>query len=85
MFTLSHYQQKAHEILVPLYGEREASAVVKLWFETRLQMTRIDLVMRREEEVDFPSFEADLAQLKEKTPVQLVLRRSLFLRSILCR
>ncbi len=79
MFTLSFYQQKAHEILVPLYGEREASAVVKLWFETRLQMTRIDLVMRREEEVAFPSFEADLALLKDKTPVQLVLGEAYFL------
>ena len=78
MFTLSHYQQTAHEILVPLYGGREASAIVKIWFETRLQMTRIDLVIRRDEEVEFPGFEADLALLKAKTPVQLVLGEAYF-------
>ena len=78
MFTLSDYQQKAQETLVPIYGEREASAIVKIWFETRLLMTRIDLVMRRKEEVAFPSFEADLAQLQGNTPVQLVLGEAFF-------
>jgi len=34
--------------------------------------------MRRKEEVTFPSFGADLAQLKAKTPVQLVLGEAFF-------
>ena len=48
MFTLSEYQQKASEALVSLYG-REAKAIVKLWFESRLNMSRIDLALRRGE------------------------------------
>ena len=78
MFTLSHYQQKAQDVLVPIYGDREASAMIKLWFGSRLDMSPIDLIMRRKEEVTFPSFEADLAQLRENTPVQLVLGEAFF-------
>ena len=79
MFTLSNYQQKAKKFLVSIYGDREASAVIKLWFGSRLDMSPIDLIMRREEEVAFPSFEADLSQLKASTPVQLVLGEAFFL------
>tara|TARA_B100000900_G_scaffold366749_1_gene342803 strand:- start:356 stop:1195 length:840 start_codon:yes stop_codon:yes gene_type:complete len=79
MFTLSTYQQKAQEILVPIYGDREALAVIKLWFKSRLRMSHIDLIMRRQGEVDFPSFDADLAELKANTPVQLVLGEAFFL------
>ena len=78
MFTLSNYQLQAQDVLVPIYGDREASAVIKLWFGSRLDMSPIDLIMRREEEVSFPSFEADLALLKAKTPVQLVLGEAFF-------
>lgn len=78
MFTLSNYQQQAQDVLVPIYGDREASAMIKLWFGSRLDMSPIDLIMRREEEVAFPSFGADLAQLKAKTPVQLVLGEAFF-------
>lgn len=78
MFTLSHYQHKAQDVLVPIYGDREASAMIKLWFRSRLDMSPIDLIMRREEEVVFPSFTADLAQLRENTPVQLVLGEAFF-------
>ena len=78
MFTLSHYQQKAKDVLVPIYGDREASAMIKLWFGSRLDMSPIDLIMRREVEVAFPSFTADLAQLSENTPVQLVLGEAFF-------
>ncbi len=78
MFTLSHYQQKAQDVLVPLYGDREASAIVKLWFGSRLDMSPIDLIMRREEDISFPLFEADLAQLRKNTPVQLVLGEAFF-------
>ena len=78
MFTLSNYQQQAQDVLVPIYGDRETSAVIKLWFGSRLDMAPIDLIMRREEEVTFPSFEADLAQLKTSTPVQLVLGEAFF-------
>ena len=78
MFTLSNYQLQAQDVLVPIYGDREASAVIKLWFGSRLDMSPIDLIMRREEEVSFPSFGADLAQLKAKTPVQLVLGEAFF-------
>ena len=56
MFTLSNYQQQAQDVLVPIYGERETSAVIKLWFGSRLDMSPIDLIMRREEEFTFPSF-----------------------------
>jgi release factor glutamine methyltransferase len=52
--------------------------MIKLWFGSRLDMSPIDLVMRREEEVSFPSFEADLAQLQANTPVQLVLGEAFF-------
>ena len=78
MFTLSHYQHKAQDVLVPIYGDREASAMIKLWFGSRLDMSPIDLIMRREVEVAFPSFTADLAQLRENTPVQLVLGEAFF-------
>ena len=78
MFTLSNYQLQAQDVLVPIYGDREASAVIKLWFGSRLDMSPIDLIMRREEEVSFPSFEADLTLLKAKTPVQLVLGEAFF-------
>ena len=78
MFTLSHYQHKAQDVLVPIYGDREASAMIKLWFGSRLDMSPIDLIMRREEEVVFPLFTADLAQLRENTPVQLVLGEAFF-------
>ena len=78
MFTLSNYQQKAQDVLVPIYGERETSAVIKLWFGSRLDMSPIDLIMRREDEVVFPLFTADLAQLRENTPVQLVLGEAFF-------
>ncbi len=78
MFTLSNYQLQAQDALVPIYGDRETSAVIKLWFGSRLDMSPIDLIMRREEEVAFPSFGADLAQLKAKTPVQLVLGEAFF-------
>ena len=47
MFTLSHYQHKAQDVLVPIYGDREASAMIKLWFGSRLDMSPIDLIMRR--------------------------------------
>ena len=78
MFTLSHYQHKAQNVLVPIYGDREASAMIKLWFGSRLDMSPIDLIMRREDEVLFPLFTADLAQLRENTPVQLVLGEAFF-------
>ena len=78
MFTLSHYQHKAQDVLVPIYGDREASAMIKLWFGSRLDMSPIDLIMRREDEVVFPLFTADLAQLRENTPVQLVLGEAFF-------
>ncbi len=78
MFTLSHYQHKAQDVLVPIYGDREASAMIKLWFGSRLDMSPIDLIMRREEEVVFPLFTADLAQLRENTPVQMVLGEAFF-------
>ena len=78
MFTLSNYQLQAQDVLVPIYGDRETSAVIKLWFRSRLDMSPIDLIMRREEKVTFPSFGADLAQLKAKTPVQLVLGEAFF-------
>ena len=78
MFTLSHYQHKAQNVLVPIYGDREASAMIKLWFGSRLDMSPIDLIMRREDEVVFPLFTADLAQLRENTPVQLVLGEAFF-------
>ena len=52
--------------------------MIKLWFGSRLDMSPIDLIMRREEEVSFPSFEADLTLLKAKTPVQLVLGEAFF-------
>ena len=78
MFTLSNYQQQAQDVLVPIYGERETSAVIKLWFGSRLDMSPIDLIMRREDEVVFPLFTADLAQLRENTPVQLVLGEAFF-------
>jgi len=41
-------------------------------------MSPIDLIMRREDEVVFPLFTADLAQLRENTPVQLVLGEAFF-------
>ena len=50
MFTLSVYQQKANKFLVSIYGDREASAIIKLWFGSRLDMSPIDLIIRREEE-----------------------------------
>ena len=78
MFTLSHYQQKAQDVLVPLYGDREASAMIKLWFGSRLDLSPIELIMRREEDISFPLFEADLAQLRKNTPVQLVLGEAFF-------
>ena len=78
MFTLSVYQQKAQDVLVPIYGDREALAMIKLWFGSRLDMSPIDLIMRREEEVVFPLFAADLAQLLKNTPVQLVLGEAFF-------
>ena len=78
MFTLSIYQLQAQDVLLPIYGDRETSAVIKLWFGSRLDMSPIDLIMRREDEVTFPSFEADLAQLKVSTPVQLVLGEAFF-------
>lgn len=78
MFTLSDYQHKAQDVLVPIYGDREASAMIKLWFGSRLDMSPIDLIMRREDEVVFPLFTADLAQLRENTPVQLVLGEAFF-------
>ena len=78
MFTLSHYQHKAQDVLVPIYGDREASAMIKLWFGSRLDMSPIDLIMRREEEVVFPLFTPDLAQLRENTPVQMVLGEAFF-------
>lgn len=78
MLTLSNYQQQAQDVLVPIYRDRETSAIIKLWFGTRLDLSPIDLIMRREEEVAFPSFEADLAQLKAQTPVQLVLGEAFF-------
>ncbi len=78
MLTLSNYQLQAQDVLVSIYGDREASAVIKLWFGSRLDMSPIDLIMKREEEVAFPSFEADLAQLKASTPVQLVLGEAFF-------
>lgn len=78
MFTLSNYQLQAQDVLVPIYGDRETSAVIKLWFGSRLDMPPIDLIMRKEEEVSFPSFGADLAQLKAMTPVQLVLGEAFF-------
>jgi len=52
--------------------------MIKLWFGSRLDMSPIDLITRREEEVAFPSFGADLAQLGENTPVQLVLGEAFF-------
>ena len=78
MFTLSNYQQQAQDVLVPIHGDRETSAVIKLWFGSRLHMSPIDLIMRREVKVAFPSFEVDLAQLKANTPVQLVLGEAFF-------
>ena len=78
MFTLSNYQLQAQDVLVPIYGDRETSAVIKLWFGSRLDMSPIDLIMRKKEEVAFPSFEADLAQLRVNTPVQLVLGEAFF-------
>ena len=79
MFTLSEYQQRATEALVSLYGDREAMAIVKLWFESRLKMSRIDLSLRRGEEVEFPKFEDDLMRLQSNTPIQLILEEAYFL------
>ena len=79
MFTLSEYQQRAKEALVSIYGDREAMAIVKLWFESRLNMSRIDLTLRRGELVEFSRFEEDLMRLQSNTPIQLILEEAYFL------
>lgn len=79
MLTLKQYQQKAESQLLPIYGERETVAIVRRWFESRLGLTRVDLVLRGYERIEFPLFDQDMKRLVAQEPIQLILGEAYFL------
>lgn len=60
-------------MLMPLYGEREARAIVKTWFCGRLNLRPLDLVLQENKRVPFPSFSQDFGRLQAHEPIQYIL------------
>lgn len=79
MNTLNKYRQRALSILEPIHGHREARAIIELWFERRLKMSRLAQLLVAEDLTRFESFEHDLLLLSEDVPVQYILKESFFI------
>lgn len=71
--TIAEYKVQAASLLQPRYGKREANSIINLWFETRLNMRKLDLVFRANETIEFDSFEDDLHSLLLGKPLQHIL------------
>jgi release factor glutamine methyltransferase len=79
MMTLNKYRQRALSILEPIHGDREARAIMELWFERRLKMSKLDQLFVAENLTQFHGFEQDLLLLSENVPVQYILKESFFI------
>ena len=79
MKTLNKYRQRALSVLEPIHGDREARAIMELWFERRLKMSKLDQLFAAEDLTRFESFEHDLLLLSEDVPVQYILKESFFI------
>ena len=79
MNTLNKYRQRALLILEPIHGPRESKAIIELWFERRLQMSKLAQVLAAENLMVFESFEQDLSLLSEDVPIQYILKESFFI------
>ncbi len=79
MKTLNKYRQRALFILEPIHGPRESRAIIELWFERRLQMSRLAQILAAENLIVFESFEQDLMLLCEDVPIQYILKESFFI------
>lgn len=73
MRTVSEYRHHALERLTQTYDSRESANIVSLWFQSRLGMSRTDLVLNATTEVSFATFEADLDRLLQSEPIQHIL------------
>ena len=58
MKSLSTYRNAALSALANIYDERETQNVVSYWFEQRLGLSRTDFVLKLEEPIDFPRYDA---------------------------
>jgi len=83
MKRLGSYYKHAVKALIPSYGERESQNVVRYWFEIREGLSRMDLVLRGEEEFEFDWYSEDLTLLMAQVPVQYVVQRALFMEELL--
>jgi release factor glutamine methyltransferase len=73
MLKLSFYRQKSLEVLIPLYGEREAKSIRSLWFKERLGLSPVDCVLSENEPISFDEFQDDLLALERGQPIQMIL------------
>lgn len=83
MKRLGSYYKHAVKALIPSYGERESQNVVRYWFEIREGLSRMDLVLRGDEEFEFDWYSKDLKLLLAQVPVQYVVQRALFMEELL--
>jgi len=83
MKRLDSYYKHAVKALIPSYGERESQNVVRYWFEIREGLSRMDLVLRGDEEFEFDWYSEDLKLLLAQVPVQYVVQRALFMEELL--
>ncbi len=83
--TLSDFSKKITTSLQPLYDEREAAAIAKLYLQTRLQMPPYALALNGRELLSpqqLERFEADLERMANGCPVQYVLGETEFCAAI---
>lgn len=74
--TIHEFSKKTSLILQPLYDEREAAAIAKVYLQERLQLPAYELALcgRRElSPTQVRQFDEDLAKMSQGCPVQYVL------------
>ena len=79
MKTILEFRVAALKMLEPMYGDREARAIVKMWFCSRLELSSIDLVVLEQDRVEFPSFVTDSTRLQAHEPIQYILGTAPFM------
>lgn len=79
--TIHEFSKKSTLILQPLYDEREAAAIAKVYLQERLQLPAYELILRGREELSMlqeRQFMEDFEELSKGYPLQYVLGRAEF-------
>lgn len=80
--TIHEFSKKITSALQPLYDEREAAAIAKLYLQTRLKLPYYQLILQKNETLtneQLSLFEEELCPLQQGCPVQYILGEAEFL------